>query len=194
MKANIKFKGGPGSGNFDHAGRPGQVGGSAAGVGVRYNLRNVHSAKALTAEVSRRMGAAGMPRVSPYTGGENTGLTNAIGSTGFSVKILKDGKLDFHVTVSGKKAGLRFESYEERQRSGDDWETMTFHRPVNPNALLGKIQKVFEGMGFKVHSVVNTGYQMMWDDDVNYNIITDTGPTYEGSSTEDPTSEQYFRQ
>lgn len=33
MKANIIFKGGPGSGNFGHAGRPGKRGGSASGGG-----------------------------------------------------------------------------------------------------------------------------------------------------------------
>lgn len=31
MKLTIRLKGGPGSGNFDHAGRPGKEGGSASG-------------------------------------------------------------------------------------------------------------------------------------------------------------------
>lgn len=41
--------------------------------------------KALTAEVQRRLAAAGLVRTSRFAGGENTGWTTAFGSTGFSV-------------------------------------------------------------------------------------------------------------
>ena len=34
LVTRVAVKGGPGSGNFGHAGRPGQVGGSAPGEGV----------------------------------------------------------------------------------------------------------------------------------------------------------------
>lgn len=36
-KLRLRYKGGKGSGNFGHAGRPGKVGGSAPGLGTRYN-------------------------------------------------------------------------------------------------------------------------------------------------------------
>lgn len=46
MKLTFRLKGGAGSGNFGHAGRPGKVGGSASGSGIgtrkRYNTASGH--------------------------------------------------------------------------------------------------------------------------------------------------------
>lgn len=123
--------------------------------------------KNLTGHIRDRLADAGLGRDSSYAGGENTGLTKSIGSTGFSVRDLGD-ELDFHVVISGKKAGVNFEEYTRRIND----EEYNLHRPTNANKLNGRIHKVFTDMGFDVKSVKNTSHQEMWDDDLGYNIIT----------------------
>ena len=47
MKIKLRYKGGIGSGNFEHSGRPGEVGGSAGGTGdgkqIQQAIERIHS-------------------------------------------------------------------------------------------------------------------------------------------------------
>ena len=123
-------------------------------------------------KVKQALEKSGLGRTSSYDGGKITGWTNNLGSTGFSVRKDRDGKLDWHVVISGKKH-LPYEDYEERR----DGDTYTLHRPVNPQSLEPKIKKVFQSLKLKVLKVRYSGHQAMWDDDVTYNITTER-PTW----------------
>ena len=118
-------------------------------------------------EIKDALAAAGMPRTSNYTGGELTGWTEAYGSTGFSIRRQKDGLLCWHMVVSGKPL-MQFRGYEDRSNG----ETYQFHEPVNPEVIYPRVQRVFEQAGLVVESVVKNGHQLMWDDDVEYEVVT----------------------
>lgn len=116
-----------------------------------------------TTEIHAELAAAGLSRNSPYGGGEIVGWTEALGSTGFSVREAGDGMLAWHVVISGR-THLEYEEYEN---DGDD-----LHQPVNPELLCPLIRTVFEAKGLDVLSLRYSGHQTMWDDDVNYEIMT----------------------
>jgi hypothetical protein len=122
--------------------------------------------------------AAGLPRTSTLTGGELTGLLepNYGGSTGFSVKIVGADRLLFHIVISGKPH-LRYE------RTGDDER-----EPVEPESLAPRITRVFGSMGYKVFDVKCTGWQLSWDDDVDYEVTTN----YPASLGHDPATTRRY--
>jgi hypothetical protein len=109
------------------------------------------------------LAAAGMPRTSRMNGGEIVGWTTSLGSTGFSVRENGDGLLHWHVVVSGKPL-LSYREY----RDGDD----DLHEPIDPERLDAPIRAVFEAQGLEVRSVGCSGHQTMWDDDVDYTVVT----------------------
>lgn len=110
--------------------------------------------------------ALGLSRTSGYNGGEMTGWTSRHGSTGFSIRADGEG-LHWHVVVSGKPH-LRYRSYQDR--SGD--ETYDLHEPTNPESLYPRIRQAMAAIGLQAIDVRNTGHQTMWDDDVDYTIVT----------------------
>lgn len=127
-------------------------------------------------ELHDALDAAGLGRTSNLGGGELTGLTNAIGSTGFSVRRTDwcdAPSLDWHVVVSGKHAGIRFRNYTEYTSEGE----MEMHKPVDADKIHEAIANVFHSLGMTVREVRTTGWQCHWDDDIDYNIITDMVPT-----------------
>jgi hypothetical protein len=136
--------------------------------------------------VQEALGEAGLGRTSGYSGGEITGWIdrNQYGSTGFSVKKLSDGDLTWHVVISGKPH-LRYREWTERR----DGDSIDLHEPVNPNALAPRIRAAFETLGLKVRKVEHTGAQMHWDDDVDYEIVTDhpewLGPADKSNASQD---------
>jgi hypothetical protein len=143
--------------------------------------------RAIMERVRDALAAAGLPRTSRYAGGEITGWTTSMGSTGFSLQV--DGiwhpstlrfvpsnppRLRFHVVVSGKQAGLRYKRYTERvERGRGRLDFIELHEPIEPERLIPKIRKVLEGLGFEVAQVTVAGAQTHWDDDVMYNVVTD---------------------
>ena len=126
----------------------------------------------LVTAIRDALAAAGMPRTSTLNGGEMNGLmpANHGGSTGFSVHFVPENpdQLRFHLVISGRVAGLAYREYEDHR----DEETYSLHEPINPELLCPRIQAVFEGLGFQVHEVRNSGHQTMWDDDVDYSVRT----------------------
>ena len=120
--------------------------------------------------VKAAMEAEGLKRTSRYAGGEIAGwiAMNRLGSTGFSVRPKEDGRLHWHVVLSGRPH-MRYSSY--RQASGD--ETTEHHEPVAPEALFGRIRGIFEALGMAPHDIRVGGWQTMWDDDVDYDVVTD---------------------
>lgn len=116
---------------------------------------------------------AGMPRTSNMGGGEITGWTRVYGSTGFSLRAgsrremgdASEGQVDWHIVISGKPL-LAYREY--RDHDGD-----TYHEPIRPESLCPKIRQVFESLGMTVHKVRYSGHQTVWDDDINYNVVTD---------------------
>lgn len=135
---------------------------------------------ALMTAIRDVLAAAGLPRTSRLNGGEISGLIepNHSGSTGFSVKIVGADRLRFHIVISGKPH-LR---YVQR---GEDTE------PENPQALAPRIKQVFEKvMGYTVFDVQCAGFQLTWDDDVDYEVTTN----YPESLGRDPaTTRRYLR-
>ncbi|MHD0644900.1 hypothetical protein ACYPKM_04690 [Pseudomonas aeruginosa] len=105
--------------------------------------------------------AAGMGRTSKLNGGELTGWTRCLGSTGFSIHHNDDGSLLWHVVVSGKPHVVYAEDEDECE-----------HHPENMEVLFPKIQKVFEDLGLEVKEVTTSSWSVMWDDDICYNIKT----------------------
>ena len=120
--------------------------------------------------IKAAMEAAGLKRTSRYAGAEIAGWIerNRMGSTGFSVRPLEDGRLHWHVVLSGKPH-LRYSSH--RQVSGE--EAVTLHEPVAPEALFGRLRAVFAALGLSPHEMRVGGWQGMWDDDVDYDVVTD---------------------
>lgn len=135
-------------------------------------MMNEAEAKQACENLKDGLEAAGLGRTSKLAGGEVRGWTNAIGSTGFSVRKTKWSDapcLDWHVVVSGKNAGIRFKEYSEFQ----DGEVVELHRPIDADKIHEAIANVFHGLGLTVREVRTTGWQCHWDDDIDYNIITD---------------------
>lgn len=115
------------------------------------------------------LASAKMPRVSKFNGGELRGWTTAYGSTGFSIRRMEDGRLDLHIVISGKTAGLQYREWTEW---GDDG-SMSMHEPTNAESLHSSIRAALEAIGLTVHDVRYTGAQQHWDDDVDYNVTID---------------------
>lgn len=103
--------------------------------------------------------------------GQITGLTTATGSTGFSVRPDSDA-LNFNVVVSGAKAGVDYRPVEKVRRG----ETVSLMQPLNAEILCPRIADVFEELNFSVRKVQQAPVQLMWDDDIDYAIITDPLP------------------
>lgn len=110
---------------------------------------------------------AGFPRTSEMGGADHRGWTTSLGSTGYSVRQLDDGTLDWHVVISGKPH-LAYREFREIQSN----QVQDLHEPLNPEKLFAPIKKVFESLGLSVKEVRNSGHQMKWDDDVEYSLAT----------------------
>ena len=118
-------------------------------------------------ELYQKLAAAGMPRTSALNGGALRGWTESFGSTGFSIRREQNGELQWHLVVSGKPL-FPYREYEQ-QTNG---KTYDFHEPRNPESLLPRLREVFKGMGLTVKSLSCAGHQLMWDDDVEFNVVT----------------------
>jgi hypothetical protein len=125
---------------------------------------------ALATKVRDALAAAGVPRTSRHAGGEVRGLIdpNHHGSVGFAVREYPD-RLEFHVVVSGKPAGMRYRRWSESQDNGD---SIDLHEPTNPMTAEPKIRAAFAAAGLNVREVRHTGHQMHWDDDVDFEVVT----------------------
>lgn len=111
----------------------------------------------------------GLRRTSNLNGANTVGWIekNHLGSTGYSIRPLPDGTLDWHLVVSGRPH-MRYSEY--REVSGD--ETYTLHSPDNPEVVIPRIRKAFAALGIEVKEARCTGHQTMWDDDVDFNVTT----------------------
>jgi hypothetical protein len=112
--------------------------------------------------VKEALNDEGLSRISKFNGGELTGWTNDLGATGFSIRKQADGTLQWNTVISGRPH-LIYEHDEEDSTS----------RPVNPEYLCPKIKKVFESIGLKVKEVRAHAWQTMWDDDIDYLVVTE---------------------
>lgn len=83
--------------------------------------------------------------------------------------------------VGEMAAGVRYREYEEAQ----DGEIYQLHVPVNPEILERGIAKVFTDLGFIVEDVYESGYQTMWDDDIEYTVTTEAPPADEKAEGEE---------
>lgn len=119
-------------------------------------------------ELHQKLAAAGMPRTSTLNGGALRGWTETYGSTGFSIRREENGDLQWHLVVSGKPLF----AYREYEHHGINGETYDYHEPRNPESLLPRLRAVFEDMGLTVKSLACTGHQLMWDDDVEFSVVT----------------------
>jgi hypothetical protein len=115
--------------------------------------------------------SVGLGRTSKLSGGQVTGWipTNHYGSTGFSLKPVANGNIDWHLVISGKPH-MRYREY--REMNGDD-DTIDLHEPVNPEVVFPKIRQAFASLGVTVKDLSFGGAQLHWDDDVSYNVTTD---------------------
>lgn len=114
--------------------------------------------------VRREMHKAGLGRTSTMSGGGITGWTSNLGMTGFSVRRHREtDAVVWNVVVSGK-AHLAY----ERDPAGDP----DLQRPVRPENLVPAVRTVFQDMGMQVSAVEVVGWSGMWDDDVDYAILT----------------------
>lgn len=111
----------------------------------------------------------GLVRTSTMNGGETAGwiALNRFGSTGFSLRPNKTGGIDWHIVISGEPH-LTYREHKEFE--GD--EPVTLHSPTNPEIVYPKIRAAFAALGIEVVSVAYTGHQTMWDDDVDYDIVS----------------------
>lgn len=111
----------------------------------------------------------GLKRTSGLNGADTRGWIekNHLGSTGYSIRPLPDGTLDWHLVISGRPH-MRYREYREIQ----DDETYSLHSPENPEVVIPKIRKAFAALGIDVVEAKCTGHQTMWDDDVDFNVTT----------------------
>lgn len=109
--------------------------------------------------VKQALADAGMPRTSRMNGGELTGWTTNCGSTGFSIREAEGGDLLWHIVLSGKPL-LDYRHTEDG------------HQPIRPEVLFSRLHHVFTSLGLAVLDVRLSGYQEMWDDDVEYTVVT----------------------
>jgi hypothetical protein len=133
-------------------------------------LPNQAESKAECQEVKDALANAGLPRTSKYNGGEITGETESIGSTGFSFR-REDGKRYWNIVISGKNAGVKYKDKRSIDPSSD--EVPTLHVPVNADILISDIKQVFRKLGYNPTSIRLSGWSEMWDDDLNYEVITE---------------------
>ena len=126
------------------------------------------SGKDYMRRVKEALAEAGLPRTSGFNGGELTGWTRIYGSTGFSIRLDDEdpNAVVFNVVISGKAAGLDYKKWNECE--GD--EVIRLHKPIRPESLYPKIRRTFESLGVTVLGVAESGYQMHWDDDVEYSV------------------------
>lgn len=111
----------------------------------------------------------GLGRTSKMNGGHTAGFIekNRFGSTGFSLRPRPDGGVDWHLVISGKPH-MRYREYADH----GDGETYELHEPVNPEVVYGKIRDAFSLLGLAAKEVKYEGHQTMWDDDVEYGVVT----------------------
>lgn len=134
--------------------------------GTRFDHVGPDNALTVVETLKADLAAAGLPRTSNLTGGEMTGWTETQGSTGFSVGPGPEpGTYRVHMVVSGEAAGVQYEEWTEYR---DDGDAIELHRPVNVDKLLPRIRQVLAARGLDVTDVKNSGYQMHWDDDLNF--------------------------
>ncbi len=134
--------------------------------------------------VRAAMEAAGLGRTSRLNGGEVAGWieANRYGSTGFSVAPSGTDGTRWHVVVSGRPH-LRYVTFHDR-----DGTELT--EPDDPAKLCPRVRRVFETLGLAVRDVRATGWQTMWDDDVDFEVETDRP---EWLSSHDPTNADALR-
>lgn len=127
--------------------------------------------KAACTKIKDALATAGLGRTSAMGGAEIRGWTESLGSTGFSVRKERpaEGALVWHIVISGRPH-LRYNEQEECR----DGEVYDVHDPVCPERLCGQIRSVFESLGLSVLSVRYAGHQRHWDDDVEYEIHTES--------------------
>jgi hypothetical protein len=136
--------------------------------------RNGEPGVLLMRHVREQLAQAGLPRGGREgePGAEVSGLVprGAFGDTGFSVQELSQKELEFHIVISGKKAGVEYTEWS-------DWQAgvgaMKAHEPVNQKVLHQQIRDCFRDMGFEVKKVKNDSFEKYDNDDVTYNVITD---------------------
>lgn len=147
-------------------------------------MRTINEQNATDAldEIREALAKAGMPRTSTLAGAKNQGwLPPNHGSHDYSAK--QDVRWDtsgrtskmipldavrVSVVISGKAAGLEYEEWGEYDSVGDYRD---MHKPVDREKLNGRIRRVFTKLGYKVKKIESRGYQMHWDDDVDYEIV-----------------------
>lgn len=134
-------------------------------------------------DIHAALQAAGLERTSRYNGGEIVGWTESLGSTGFSVREMEDGKVSWHVVISGKPH-LSYRTY----RDGED----ELHEPVDPERLCPRIGAVLKSIGLDVDKVSYGGHQTMWDDDVEYDVVTARPAWLEARPTPAPRPSRWF--
>lgn len=107
---------------------------------------------------------AGLGRTSNLNGGAIVGwiAPNRFGSTGFSIREREDGRIDWHLVISGRPhfryvQGRNEESYE----------------PIRTETVHPKIAAVFRQFGLAAADIELGGYQTRWDDDVDFNVVTE---------------------
>lgn len=119
--------------------------------------------------MKEQLNTVGYPRVSYMDGGEITGKTQSIGSTGFSIRELDDGNLRLHFVISGKKARVPYNRFKEVDRDG---EVLDMHKPTKD--ISPEIERALMGTELGNYIVEDsceqTGYQMHWDDDIEFEL------------------------
>lgn len=121
-----------------------------------------------------RLAEAGLPRTSHFAGAEINGwiATNRLGSTGFSVRLTEnDQKIDWHLVVSGQPH-FRYANRSDRS-----------YYPVDPERLVPTLRTVFRRIGLEPESIRCTGWATGYDDDVEFNVLTER-PSWLLSSNE----------
>lgn len=123
------------------------------------------------AALREALDADGLTRDSRMNGAEMTGWLepNRSGSTGFSIRQLPDGDIEWHIVLSGGKH-LNYREWDEEEIPYDkgDPDTVRLHEPTNPEILHARIAKAFAAIGVSTSSVQVRDWQTMWDDDVGY--------------------------
>lgn len=145
---------------------------------------DAENGKAFMLRAAAELDKAGLSRQSSLTGGELRGWTESQGSIGFAMRPAsnydqKAGKwtvdptrFNAHIVVDGKVAGLKYTTSYEKGYEDDINELQT---PNDPQSVRDRIQSVFEDkLGMKVTEVRQSGHQMMWDNDVDYEITMKT--------------------
>lgn len=122
-----------------------------------------NNGKNLALRMAAEMHAAGLSRNGSMTGGEISGVVTSTGSVGFAFgpSYRHPDMVEAHVVLSGKAAGLRYSQDENGE-----------HSPNDPATVRDKIRDVLTSkLGMDVQEVRQTGFQRVFDDDVDYTAL-----------------------